>query len=229
MYACMYVQVPVYFVVTNKYVCVCSIVTFTPSLRFNTNGIIKKTDCLSHIGGGSQPCDLYVLESSPQPVISDFPTIWPIPASYTNGTATVSVSPKLTFTLSSSSSSDAAPSCPTLTAAFERYQGLTFPHVTSAADAEQELSNILSKDKKGSTTGAALSSVTVKVDDLDESHPQLETDETYTLTIPSDGSGATIEAKTIYGAMHGSSSILYMFLLQLISIYIFVTCLLVLF
>ena len=48
---------------------------------FNTNGIIKKTDCLSH--KRSQPaCDLYVLEDHPEPpppppVPANLP--WPFP------------------------------------------------------------------------------------------------------------------------------------------------------
>ena len=81
---------------------------------FNTNGIIKKTDCLTHVKDG-EPCDLYVLEDKPQPVVSDFPPIWPAPQTYTNGTATVAVSATTKFGLASGTS-------PTLAAAFERYQ-----------------------------------------------------------------------------------------------------------
>jgi hypothetical protein len=43
----------------------------------------------------------------------------------------------------------------------------------------------------------------VTVAAVDESHPQLETDESYTLSIGSDGSNAKISAATIYGALHG--------------------------
>ena len=43
---------------------------------FNTNGIIKKTDCLSH--KKPQPlCDLYVKESTPQPAPRAPVPIWP--------------------------------------------------------------------------------------------------------------------------------------------------------
>ncbi len=169
------------------------------SHSFNTNGIIKKGDCLSHLSGG-QPCDLYVVEDSPQPVVSNFPSIWPIPAAYTNGTTTVSVSASLKFALSGGASN------PTLAEAFTRYQGLTFPHVSSASDVEQVLHNLLDGSKSGSKAEvtAPLAALTVTVADLDESAPQLDTDETYTLSIPADGSGATLTAKTIYGAMHGA-------------------------
>ena len=41
------------------------------------------------------------------------------------------------------------------------------------------------------------------VADLDESHPQLATDESYSLVVPADGSAATIAAATVYGALRG--------------------------
>ena len=43
----------------------------------------------------------------------------------------------------------------------------------------------------------------VSVDSVDTSHPQIDTDESYTLTIAGDGSDATINAKNVSGAMRG--------------------------
>lgn len=106
------------------------------------------------------------------------PYIWPAPKKATTGTATVSVKASREFFAFRSPGQ--APE--TLRAAFERYFDTTFPHVAT-------------------TTHADLSFLDVTVDDLDESHPQLETDETYTLAI--DKNGAQLHAKTIYGAMHG--------------------------
>ena len=47
-----------------------------------------------------------------------------------------------------------------------------------------------------------LSALQVSVDDPDESHPQLDTDESYTLEV-STRSSAALHAKTVYGALRG--------------------------
>eukprot|EP00966_Prymnesium_polylepis_P189040 4379790-Prymnesium_polylepis.3 len=52
-----------------------------------------------------------------------------------------------------------------------------------------------------SPTGAAVHSLLLVVADLDDSHPQLETDESYTLVIVP--AGATLSAPTVYGALRG--------------------------
>lgn len=83
--------------------------------------------------------------------------------------------------------------CKTLQAAFERYMGLTFTHRTSAAKAAS-----LAAPHAGAST---ILSVTITVADQSEAHPQLETDESYTLSIGVDGIAA-ITAATIYGVMH---------------------------
>ena len=80
---------------------------------------------------------------------------------------------------------------PTLAAAFERYKALMFPHAVAAADL-----------RLAPGGAAALSEVLVTVAEVDESHPQLETDESYSMQIGDDGS-AKLDAATIYGAMHG--------------------------
>ena len=106
--------------------------------------------------------------------------LWPLPKSSTFGDTSRSVVPNHDtpfFTLTGGNS-------PTLDAAFKRYTSLTFPHVTKYAPSSTTL------------TGLA-----VKVNDLDESHPQLKTDETYSLDIPATGD-ATCTSQTIYGAMH---------------------------
>lgn len=145
---------------------------------FNTNGVIKKTDCLSNKKYESA-CDLYVIEDHPQPppvVVSDFPPIWPMPKTYTNGTTKVTISSAFNFTSSTTVA--------TLSTAFSRYTELIFLHETQAV-------------------GATLSGLDVSCDSYDESHPQLETDESYTITIPSDGTNAKLHAPTIYGALRG--------------------------
>lgn len=152
-----------------------------PLISFNTDGFIKASDCDSKIAPST--CDLYTLENKPQPIVSDFPTIWPIPQTFKNGTATVQLSSEkqFSFVLTTGTSE-------ILQEAFERYHDLTFPHVAGNSD---------------NSNATLLSSLKVTVDNLDESYPQLETDESYTLQIPSDGSAATLHAATIYGAMHG--------------------------
>lgn len=124
----------------------------------------------------------YVIETTPQPPpppppapATNFPPIWPQPASFTNGSTPITVDAALTFTDAS------ATKTATIAKALERYTKITFAHASTAA--------------------GALSEVTISIDSADESHPQLHTDETYTLTIPVHGK-ATILAKTIYGAMH---------------------------
>jgi len=75
----------------------------------------------------------------------------------------------------------------TLSQAFSRYDYLTFPH--PAQQSTPDSSNILS--------------LVVNVANIDESVPQLETDESYDLVIPADGGEASLSANTIYGALRG--------------------------
>ena len=152
----------------------------TPVLGFNyPHGVLKKTNCLAH-KAPQGTVDLYVLKDSPQPPPPSYhPPIWPRPKAFTNGTATVSVGPAAGasfFALAGGSE------CATLTAAFERYAGLTFPHVATGA--------------------GAVSSVLVTVKDASEHYPQLETDESYSLDVPLSGR-ATLQAGTVYGALRG--------------------------
>jgi len=108
--------------------------------------------------------------------------IWPLPTAYKRGTTSVAVIAKADGFFTTSSTS------PFLDQAFARYISLCFPHRVAPAAA---------------TTGAAITSVAVTVASTDDSHPQLSTDETYTLTVPADGGEATLTAKTVYGVLRG--------------------------
>eukprot|EP01062_Namystynia_karyoxenos_P048309 TRINITY_DN3672_c0_g1_i4.p1 TRINITY_DN3672_c0_g1~~TRINITY_DN3672_c0_g1_i4.p1 ORF type:complete len:529 (+),score=186.51 TRINITY_DN3672_c0_g1_i4:78-1664(+) len=103
------------------------------------------------------------------------PRLWPLPAQYTAGNVSAQVSTQNFFTV---------PASNILQQAAQRYQKLYFPH------------------NAGASSGGAVSGVVVTVDDTDESHPQLGTDESYQLTVPVSGK-ATLHAQTVYGALRG--------------------------
>lgn len=105
--------------------------------------------------------------------------VWPLPSSVTQGTTTLAVVPSDNFFTGSSMP-------PILKTAFQRYMGLTFPHVSSPSP----------------SPGPRVSNVSISVDSSDESFPQLETDESYSLTVSANGA-AVIHAATVYGAMRG--------------------------
>lgn len=111
-------------------------------------------------------------------------TLWPAPQSASSGPSTLIVSPSQSSFFGMKGG--VAP-CNTLAQAFARYESLTFPHPASA---------VLGSD-------SILKGIIVVVDNLDESHPQLGTDESYTLTVPADGTSATLTAPTVYGALRG--------------------------
>ena len=98
----------------------------------------------------------------------------------------------------------AAVSCPTLDAAIARYNKITVgahavaPIAAAPAPAPGAAS--------AAAAAATLATLDITVADLDESHPQLNTDpaaEAYTLHVPADGSAATLSAPTLWGALHG--------------------------
>jgi hexosaminidase len=82
----------------------------------------------------------------------------------------------------SSGTLDAPPTI--LEAAFTRYNRIVFPHVSTPSP------------------GLGITELSFDVESSDESHPQLETDEAYNLTVPKNGV-AKITAKTVYGALRG--------------------------
>ena len=101
-------------------------------------------------------------------------SLWPIPVSMTVGAANVSVSPAFTFVAATASAD--------LTAAFARVRPLIFGHASTAPGALTQLI-------------VTVANVNVPL--------QLGVNESYTLTIPADGSAATLTAPTVYGAYHG--------------------------
>lgn len=111
------------------------------------------------------------------PAQAAIPTLWPQPLSAHSGTSHAIVAPSQHFFTCSADS-------PLLASGFDRYTSIVFPHqVTSAS-------------------GHAITGLHVSVQSTDEAHPQLDTDESYTLTVPESGV-ATVTAKTVYGALRG--------------------------
>jgi hexosaminidase len=110
------------------------------------------------------------------------PRIWPLPQRFSNGSTTLTVV-KPAASGSFFKMFGAVPK--TLSAAFERYEHLAMPHPAAQAS-----------DANGVT------SLSVMVDSMSEEHPQLSTNESYSLTIGSTGS-ARLHAATIYGVLHG--------------------------
>ena len=93
------------------------------------------------------------------------PYLWPVPSKYTAGDARLAVPSGPTFFQFKSKTEGPIP--PTLSAAFERYEKLTFPHFVTPS--RQRLAH----EKAKIEGGGSIPSVMVSVDDLDESHPQL--------------------------------------------------------
>ena len=149
---------------------------------FNTNGIIKKTDCLLH-KKAEPACDLYLLEQAPQPPPPppsvNWPPIWPLPKQFSNGTVSLALAAGFRIVLGDNGTSSF------LAAAITRYEKLMFAHATAARQRPE----------------AALGELTLSVASLDDSHPQLGTDESYSLTIGP--AGASLTSATVYGALHG--------------------------
>ena len=106
--------------------------------------------------------------------------VWPRVAHSNFGERELSVSPELEF-------STQGEMIKTLSLAYERYKGLIFTHATPSG------------------ASGVISAVLVNVKDASEGYPQLETDESYELSISSDGEVA-LTATTIYGALRGLES-----------------------
>lgn len=104
--------------------------------------------------------------------------LWPQPATWSQGATTIDVVPSAHFFSLKGSSA-------LLEAAFSRYQRLAFPHAGGAHRA-----NV-----------ASISVLNFQVDDLNEDHPQLGVDESYSLTIGSSGAPASVHARTVFGAL----------------------------
>ena len=133
---------------------------------FNLNGYIKTTGCASNISSTDFATDLYVVQNGP--------TVWPAPQSYTTaGRKQIIDASKFAFKLAGNSAAS-----PLLAAAFERYRAIVFPHVPGAVDVAADC-------PPPSPQPTTITTFELTVDDLDESHPQLGTDESYTLAASS--------------------------------------------
>ena len=121
----------------------------------------------------------------PIPTPSTMATIMPMPQTFSRGAQPRWVD-AARFQI------DAAPgsSSAVLQEAFVRFRAVFFSHHTGPIPAG---------------TSAPLSQLTVKVQQPSVSQPSLEVDESYNLTVSS-GGAATIDAVTVFGAMHGLES-----------------------
>merc|ERR1711971_1054704 len=116
---------------------------------------------------------------APPPGPTGLPEIWPVPKQYTSGSTKLTVAPSSGFFVAKGE----VP--PLVESAFARYSDLCFAHHVAPAD------------------GTVLSGIEVSVESQDESHMQIDSDESYTLSIPEDGGKATLSAKTVWGVLRG--------------------------
>eukprot|EP00966_Prymnesium_polylepis_P140007 3234417-Prymnesium_polylepis.2 len=131
---------------------------------------------------------LSLLAWAPAPNASNPTELWPLPKTITGGSSRLTVAPSPSFfTMAKSIKS------PLLEAAFARYGPLTFPHAADVSTAR--------------IAAPVISALTFDVCDLDESHPQLATDESYSLSIPASGGVATAKAKTVFGALRQAAAV----------------------
>lgn len=106
--------------------------------------------------------------------------IWPQVAESKFGTEDITILRNVKFVTKGQS-------VKTLSSAYERYQALIFSHATAEGSA------------------GTITEVQVEVADISEAYPQLETDESYQLTVSVIGE-AIITAKTVYGALRALES-----------------------
>lgn len=139
------------------------------NIRITCNSL-NTASCYTTIVG-EQPCDLYLMESIPQPT-SAFPYIWPMPQSFTNGSTNITVNAlKFAFQTNVSSTD--------VNNAIQRFQKQIFPHPSAST----------------SPSVNTITGVTINIGNT--SVPlQLYADESYTIDIPSYAGYITIEAAT---------------------------------
>jgi hexosaminidase len=147
---------------------------------FNNNGFLKKS-----LNKSPQPgVDLYVKATVSQP---DRLGVLPVPVQVKNGTQTVLLSGSALNFVATTPSQD-------LQNAFARYNALMFTRPSgdkAVADGSRKYAKSL----------PSLTTVTVTV--ANTTVPlQLGVDESYVLSVPADGSSATITAPTVYGVYH---------------------------
>tara|TARA_B110000208_G_scaffold148446_1_gene179113 strand:- start:716 stop:2494 length:1779 start_codon:yes stop_codon:yes gene_type:complete len=142
--------------------------------------------------------DMYI-RSPPPPPLPTSPkpfNVWPLPSTFTNGSATVAVdTTRWTFSTASGVAVD-----PTLTAAFKRYaQLLRRQSIRVHGGGPTDIS----EDHDATLVGCAVN--------VHSTHVALVSgvDESYTLYVPSAiGGVARIVAETVWGALHGLETLL---------------------
>jgi len=127
--------------------------------------------------------------AAPPPVAVSEPMLWPQVASYDgHSKGRQLVRRELAFEIADGKAS------PLLSAAFERYTPLIFPHIPGEVYPP-------ACPPPTRNQPMPLTKLQVAVDDVDESHPQLSTDESYTLQADATSSTIRATAKTVYGAL----------------------------
>lgn len=118
--------------------------------------------------------------------------IWPKPVEFSYGDQIVYLPAKqFSFTTYDASKDNAPVEVDTLTKAYSRYNDIIYDGHYHTQQTSSSLPHFSA-------------SVDVFVDDLDESYPQLDTNESYSVNIPSEDNGVIqINAKTIYGIIRG--------------------------
>ena len=158
----------------------------TPScIGFNQDGWLKN----GSVSLAPYPTDLWLLASTPAPPPP--PPLWPMPRALTVGAAPLVVSSALAFR-----TAGAPP--PELAAAFARFSALIFSHGASAGAAAARAA----ARARGGAGAAVLAALDVDVADPPASL-DLGVNESYTLTLPSDGSPGCLSAATVWGALQG--------------------------
>jgi hypothetical protein len=148
----------------------------TPTcIGFNSHGWLKNGS--SSIA--SNPVDLYIASSSPSP---DIPLVWPRPTSIVTGKTPLVVTPALVFEATTPSND--------LTAAFARIAALIFANGAGSAPSA------------AATPHAIMQTLIVTVENV-YTPLQLGVNESYTLTLPADGTAGLLTAATVYGAYAG--------------------------
>jgi hexosaminidase len=116
------------------------------------------------------------------------PWIWPLPQNWERGTNTLKVSKSIRFEGKGARQ-------PIVSKAIKRYQNLMF----KKEDYPMIPYNWSTTDNKPSRS--SLSTVVIDIKTNDD-HLDMDTDESYTLTVPTSGK-AVIQAETVYGVLHG--------------------------
>eukprot|EP01137_Pigoraptor_chileana_P027501 Opistho-2@10194 len=140
---------------------------------------------LGPLGSSPKSSPSGAAQSAPQGIkfADAYIPVVPLPAAFTRGNATLAVTSAPAFRFEFPA---VAPSR-ILIAAAERYNGIIFDHTSSQMPHAKD---------------GALNSLVVECADLSDAQT-LETDESYSLDIPADGSPAKLTATTVFGVLRG--------------------------